>query len=423
MPPRPSRRAQAALFAVTFLLSVEPSRAAAQSGAHAGMRMPHDSAAPHALHLMAQAIPLLTRADPAAGRRALTEGTLAQAFVMARGRAFGGHLLADATLNLEGLTMRRGELSTGAFGEGFIDRRHPHTYMHELVVTAVGDRGPMRLSASAGRGFVPFGTDDPMVRPLEKYPVNHHLSQILERTVLSGAARLGAAIVEVATFNGDEPTAPTALPRAARVGDSWSLRGTLLPAAWAELQASYARVASPEETGGHGLDHRKQSVSARFASVAGGRSLLAEWARTVEHDHDRLQDVLRIETALVEGTADVGPVKVALRLEQTDRPEEERLADPFRTTFPGSDLSIGGITRWRVATAALSGPAVTVRELRGYPFVEVARLAAAARDPRTFATPERFYGASRMWMVTTGLRLQLGAAHARMSRYGAALVP
>lgn len=417
---RESCRSLATPFAVTLLLTAAAPSAVAQ---HAGMRMPADSAAPRALHLMAQAIPLLTRADPAAGGRTLTEGALAQALVMARGRTRQGHLLADATLNLEGLVMRRGELSTGAFGEGFIDRRHPHTYMHELVVTAAGDRGPLRLSASAGRGFVPFGTDDPMVRPFEKYPADHHLSQILERTVLAGAARVGPAILEGATFNGDEPTAPTALPRAARFGDSWSVRTTLLPAAWAELQASYARVASPEETGGHGLDHRKRSVSARLASPAGARYLLAEWARTVEHDHDRLQDVLGIETALVEGAAVVGPLKLALRLEQTDRPEEERLADPFRTTFPGSDLSVSGITRWRVVTAALSAPAVTVLELRGYPFVEIARLAAAARDPRGFAPPERFFGASRMWMLTTGLRLQLGTAHARMSRYGAALLP
>ena len=36
-------------------------------------------------------------------------------------------------LNLEGLTLSRGELDLGEWGEGFVDRRHPHTYLHELM--------------------------------------------------------------------------------------------------------------------------------------------------------------------------------------------------------------------------------------------------------------------------------------------------
>src|SRR5688572_28895336 len=102
--------------------------------------------------------------------------------------------------------MARGELSTGAFGEGYVDRRHPHTYLHELIVTGSGSAGPVAFSVSGGRGFAPFGTDDPMMRPFEKYPINHHLAQILERALLMGALRLGPAMVEAATFGGDEPT-------------------------------------------------------------------------------------------------------------------------------------------------------------------------------------------------------------------------
>ena len=87
--------------------------------------------------------------------------------------------------------MLRGELSTGAFGEGYVDRRHPHTYLHELIASGIGSTGPLAYSASFGRGFVPYGTDDPMMRPFEKYPINHHLSQILERGLAIGALRLG----------------------------------------------------------------------------------------------------------------------------------------------------------------------------------------------------------------------------------------
>jgi hypothetical protein len=108
-------------------------------------------------------------------------------------------------------------------------------------------------------------------------------------------------------------------------------------------------------------------------------------------------------------------------VEQTDRPEEERLADPFRTPRPAPDLGIGGITRWRTATAAITLPTVTRGMVRGYPFVEVARLSARRRDPRSIFDPERFYG-GRPWMASAGFRLRYGPLHARMGRYGSALV-
>jgi hypothetical protein len=318
--------------------------------------------------------------------------------------------------------MRRGELSTGAFGEGFADRRHPHTYLHELVLTGAARVGYAVLSASAGRGFAPFGTDDPMVRPFAKYPVNHHLAQILERGLLIGAARLGPAILEAGTFNGEEPVAPGSLPHAARFGDSWSVRGTLLPTPWAEVQGSYARVASPENPDGFGLDQRKQSVSARAISSDGVRYVLAEWARTVEHDHNSGLDAFGYESALLESAVWVGNIGVAVRLEQTERPEEQRLADPFRTPRPAPDLSILGITRWRVGTLHLEAPAVTRGTVAAVPFIELSRLVAAPRGARTLFDPERFYGTDRMLMLTGGFRLRVGTPHGRMGRYGVAAV-
>src|ERR1051326_386258 len=139
--------------------------------------------------VMAQAIPLVTRADPTAGRRSLTEGYLSQPLVMAH--AAYGVWRTEGTLNLEGLTIDRGELSTGAYGEGYVDRRHPHAYLHELVAGAQEAAGDAAVSLFAGRGFVPFGSDDPMMRPMVKYPVNHHLAQVLERLVAVGAVRHG----------------------------------------------------------------------------------------------------------------------------------------------------------------------------------------------------------------------------------------
>ena len=391
----------------------------AQHAGHdmAGMKM--DSTSGPVFHLMAQAIPLGTRAQPSAEGVTHTEGSLTQDFVMARG--FWTHARFDGTVNFEGLTMPRGELNTGALGEGFVDRRHPHTYLHELVASAVDETGALRYSLSAGRGFAAFGTDDPMVRPLVKYPINHHLSQILERGVATAAVRAGAFIAEASTFGGDEPTSPSSLPRTARLGDSWSLRGTWLPAPGTELQSSYARVASPEDPAGFGLDQRKVSTSARYESLDGRRYGLVEWARTDERDAARDLNVFSYQSALAEGSQYVAATRIAFRLEQTDRPEEDRLADPFRTPRPPTDLSINGITRWRAATIDVTAPSVIASRLLGFPFVEIERLWAAPTNANSLFTPERLYGTSNFWMFTAGMRLRIGQAHDRMGRYGVAL--
>src|SRR5438094_724522 len=78
-------------------------------------------------------------ADPTATRAALTEAYISPPLVMAR--VTHGPWRAAGTLNLEGLTLRRGELSTGAFGEGYVDRRHPHAYLHELMMGIEGEQG------------------------------------------------------------------------------------------------------------------------------------------------------------------------------------------------------------------------------------------------------------------------------------------
>ncbi len=345
----------------------------AQHAAHEMGGMPMDSTA-HAWHVMGQAIPLLTRASPSAGGVTKTEATLTQPILMARGR-WRETLALDATFDAEGLTMRDGELNTGGAGEGFVDRRHP---------------------------------------------LNHHLAQILERGVVVAAVRGGPVIVEASSFGGDEPTSPSSVPAARRLGDSWSLRSTLLPMKGAEIQASYARVASPEQVSGFGLDQRKQSMSARFAPTSSAWYWLAEWARTQDHDSARALDVFAYESVLAEGSVALGRASLSLRLEQTERPEEDRLADPSRTPRPASDLSINGITRWRAATLNATGSPVTARAVSGLPFVEVALLSASPKNPRSLFTPERLYGTSAFTMITVGMRLVAGSPHRRMGRYGVA---
>ncbi len=58
-----------------------------------------------------------------------------QPMIMAHAGAFSNRIRLVGTLNLEGLTIPDGELTLGDWGEGFIDRRHPHTYVHELMLS------------------------------------------------------------------------------------------------------------------------------------------------------------------------------------------------------------------------------------------------------------------------------------------------
>jgi len=368
---------------------------------------------------MAQAIPLVTRADPTATKSSLTEGYLSQPAIMAHG-AFDWFQFRG-TLNLEGLTLKRGELSTGAYGEGYVDRRHPHAYIHEALIGAEHSFAGLQGSVFAGRGFAPFGSDDPMVRPFEKFPVNHHLAQVLERVVTIAAIRKGPVIGEFGVFGGDEPTSPSASPNFSRFGDSWSTRVTLLPFGGVELSGSLANIISPEVRSGHGLDQRKSSVVARFnrETTTSWRYAMLEYAHTGERDQGELAN--KLSSILGEVGYCANGVIVAGRVERTDRPEEEQLADPFRTPRPEVDLSNLGISRWTTVSGSISSPAMTVGWGSMRPFVEVARVAVGHGTPAGIFNPEFRYGATRMWMLSAGIRLRAGSMHDRMGRYGVAL--
>ena len=368
---------------------------------------------------MVQAIPIVTRADPTATRSALTEGYLTQPAAM--GHASWRALRAITTINLEGLTLKRGELTTGGYGEGYVDRRHPHAYVHELLAGIEGARSGVDASLFAGRGFAPFGSDDPMVRPFVKYPVNHHLAQVLERVVAIAAVRAGPVIGEFGMFNGDEPTAPGSSPNWDRFADSWSSRLTVLPLDGAELSGSIAKVASPEVRVGHGLDQSKASVVARFSRMTEDRwrYALVEW----EHTNETSRDVTtsRLTSVLGEAAYCRAGAIIAGRIERADRPEEEPLADPFRVPRPSTDLSNLGVSRWTTLTLSLSSPPFRTGVLSGRPFVEIAQVHAARGTPPGIFDPELRYGSSSMWMLTAGVRLRAGMMHDRMGRYGAAV--
>jgi hypothetical protein len=366
------------------------------------------------------AIGLVTHATPAVQGRALTEGYLTQPNIFAYAGA--GILQFQATINLEGQTLQRGELNAGTWGEGYVDRRHPHTYLHEAVLTIGRPAFGGFWSLTAGKGFAPFGTDDPMVRPLLKFPANHHLSQILERLIVVGAVQKGPVILEAGVFNGDEPTDPSSLGKLSRFGDSWSARVTGLVGPDIELQTSHAYLTSPELVTG-GVDQSKWSVSVRYESVrtaADTLYALAEWART--GDVHNGAEVRSNHGALAEGAAVRGRWRVGVRLERTVRAEEERSTSIFRTNWPPLDLTTFGKTRWVIASAAVSHR-FTAKGLNLTPSVEVSHQRPKPVAEPVFFEPKQVYGSDRLWSFSFGLRAQFGAQHHRMGRYGAALPP
>ena len=370
----------------------------------------------------AQAIGVVTRESPAIRGRALTEGYLTRPAIMAQLDPWGGLLALKGMMSLEGATIKRGELNAGILGEGYIDRRHPHTYLHELLLTSerrFGGNGTRGVSLTAGKGFAPFGTDDPMARPFEKYPINHHLAQILERAVAIGALRTGSWIFEAGAFNGDEPTNPGDNPNRNRYWDSWSGRITFVPWPQGEFQTSYARVKSPENPDGGGADQRKQSASIRLEDVQHSGYALFEWART--GDYVGSERTFAFTSLLAETSGQYDRLSGALRLESTERPDEQRLADPFRTPIPATDLSIAGRSRWTIVTARAAVSLVNAKAFTIEPFAEVARAHVSETLRPSGFDPRQFYGSDRIWSVSLGAKLALGMSHMRMGRYGVAI--
>lgn len=370
------------------------------------------------LAVRAQAVGVLTRVDPMIAGRTFTEGYILHPILGLN--AMSGALSGRLTLNLEGLTLERGELAPGNAGEGYVDRRHPHNYLHEMVGSARVHTGPWSTSLTIGRGFAPFGTDDPMVRPFVVYPTNHHWAQILERWIVIAAVERGPLTLEAGLFNGDEPFGADDLGRLDRFADSWSARATLQPTDGLELQVSAARVASPEHDGGAGLDQRKWSASARVVSnstTEQGWYALIEWARTGEWGPVRR--AFLFSSLLSEAAYKWRTWSMAARIERTTRPEEERLRDGFRSSRPHGDENIIGVTRWLTVSAHLARR-MSLQGLRFDPFLE-AVYGNVTETTGSIFEPSVFYGGRDIWTLSLGMRVSVGTLHARMGRYGVAL--
>jgi hypothetical protein len=374
---------------------------------------------------MAQGYPTATAGEPLRDASPLrdTETYLTQPAVMLNVAAPGQRLVLRATLNLEGETQPEGEYSFGGWGEGFIDKRHPHTFLHEAVASVNAWNAPGgAFSLSAGRGFAPYGTDDPMSRPAVKYPTNHHLSQVLERWTVNAAYlhRSGLSI-EAGVFGGAEPASPSDLRNIRSFGDSWSARITQRLgrgfgpfAAW-EASASYARVEEAHhET--KGVTHLVNAAIRHDRDYGFGRVYaLLEGSRSEPGGEAEGYHSLLAETQL--GVGRGSRHQPYYRVELATRPEYERHGAPGTDGFfrYDHDAHPVGATRWLVQTVGY-GLSATGYPASLRPFVELQHN--RVWNERGGVDPGALFGRESFWSASAGVRVLIGGGPMRMGSYG-----
>ncbi len=433
------RTRRAALLGVAALLSLRPAAIAGQhihAPNHAPDQAPDSSAQAHAGHEMwstelgagwrllgmAQAFPAVTFGAPGTDEGPLreTELYLTQPAIMANVESPGSLLTLRTTLNFEGLTQEDGELTFGGWGEGFLDKRHPHTLLHELMLS-VNVRNVLggEASLSAGKGFAPYGTDDPMARPGLKYPTNHHLSQILERWTLNGVFLRDGWSVEAGLFGGGEPEGPYDLGNIHSFGDSWSARvakrwgaGRGPSAAW-EASASYGSVT--EEHDGVEEVTSLWNVALRHAHPYdfGALYTLLELSRSEPERGSGYFSVLG------EAQLGLGIHQPYLRIEHATRPEYPREAVPDGDRFFRYDhhAEAVGATRWTIVNLGY-GLVATRGAVSVRPFANAQYHAVRLERGAPALAPASLFGTDSFWSLSLGFRVFFGGGPMRMGAYG-----
>ena len=373
-----------------------------------------------ALMGMAQAHPIISTSLSAGEGTALdaTELYLTQPALMFNVESSRSRFTMRTTLNFEGLTQPDGELTPGGWGEGFLDRRHPHTLLHELMLSAnLWDLAGGALSISAGKGFAPYGTDDPMSRPVVKYPTNHHLSQILERWTVNGAWITRGWSLEAAMFGGAEPVGPYDFSNIESFGDSWSARAARRfgagdgPLAESELSASFGRVSE---------QHDEESEITTLYNAAFRHERMYSFGTVyglVEASMSDPEDDEGYFSVLGETRISYSAHQPYYRIEYATRPEYARDGLPATREFfhYDHDAEAIGATRWLINIIGYG------YELTGYPasarpFIEVQHNRVSAE--RGGIDPQDLFGRRSFWGLTAGFRVFLGGDPMRMGSYG-----
>ncbi|MEX0929081.1 MAG: hypothetical protein WD266_06275 [Balneolales bacterium] len=363
---------------------------------------------------MGQVFPLLTWSVPFDEDNPLNRNDLyfTQPTTMVNIQSPNARLVLRTSLSFEGLTIPDGEVTLGGWGEEFIDARHPHTLLHEVMLSYnFWDFAGGAFSISAGKGFATYGTDDPMARPVQKFPTNHHLSQILERWQIQGAYLVGGWGFEASLFGGEEPTGPYDFSNIESFGDSWSARLSRRfgegfgPMAQWETSVSFARVIEDDLISLYNATIRHSSEYP-IGNVYG----LVEASMSAPEQRDGYFAVLG------EAQLQTSRHQPYYRIEYATRPEYNREGEPGTDDFfryDHDDPPIGA-TRWLINSAGY-GYTLTGYPLSARPFVEFQHN--RIWDERG-VTPELLVDNGSYWTISVGFRLFFGGDMDRMGTYG-----
>jgi len=379
------------------------------------------------LSAMAQAFPLYTLGVGGFGEGPYESGDayLTQAAAMLRLTSPEGRWTLRVTPNFEAWTIGDGEVTPGAWGEGYLDRRHPHNLLHEAMLS--WSHPELGLSLSAGKGFALYGTPDPMSRPGAKYPTNHHLSQILERWVVSAAWQGARWSLEAGVFGGTEPKDPYDFGNITSFGDSWSARFGYRFEEGVRATVSYGNVLEPPEPqnpipgvppepqGSHprGRGHLVNVSVGQDARIGAGR---LEWMAEASRETHGGADY-SFWALLGEARLDTGSSLPYLRVEYATRPEFARFGQPGSEDFYryGFDDEAIGANRWLVATVGYAHR-VRTGEFQFRPFVEGQGIR-IEEDWGGFP-PAELFGSDRGWVLNLGMKIYWGGDPMPMGSYG-----
>jgi hypothetical protein len=265
-----------------------------------------------------------------------------------------GTLQLRASLSPDALMGRRGYpllLASGETANGvdpLVDRQHPHDFLMELSASyALRLSEGSSLFVYAGMPGEPaFGPPPFMHRfsamPSPEAPISHHWldSTHISFGIVTAGLVAGDFKLEGSRFNGREPdqnrfdieTGPF---------DSTALRLSWNPARNLSLQASWARLAGPEQLE-PGEDQTRWSASALYHRPLGRR---ARWSTTLAWGR-RSSGHRPLDAFVLESAVERSPWTLFGRAERT---ENDELGGHHGPVFAVGKLSLGALHDFRAA--------------------------------------------------------------------------
>ncbi len=275
-------------------------------------------------------------------RRELTDG------------AFGVRLMVsgDPLMGKSGypLLFQTGETANGT--EPLIDRQHPHDLLMEAALTYSHDFGAGTSAfVYAGLPGEPALGPNAFMHRLSaldnpEAPLSHHWLDSTHITwgVLTAGYVVGGVKLEASAFNGREPD-QNRYDIEVRALDSYALRASYNPSERWSLQASFGRLASPEQL------EPQVSVRRSTASLSYNAPVANWWQTTLAFGRNTPSAGAATDAWLLESAAAVSPALTLFARYEHVAKDELFLPDQplYGRTFTIQKLSLGSVydfARW-----------------------------------------------------------------------------